>query len=278
MGPTDHVQIQPDADEKGTSLARFLRTRGPDWLGGTASRPSYRIQIAVGSGLLAVPLVMGIAVLLGANPEILIYGAGGPTIAGVINLAVGLTLRNKALRSEVTPVSLSKEAKSMLSRLVHAQTSWSFRPRSSETSPLIASLGIEAFEVLERSAFQYNRVVGALTSLAQTSAIVRISPKVLIAANEAMSEILHNAAMVAEYPEGAKTSRMRIEFQVNAMRELGDHVEQIASRPESLIERMASRTQMSDVLDELRFDELARTELQINSENSEPKRQNQVDL
>ena len=262
------------------SFARFLRARGPEWVGGSLGRPSYRLQIGIGSGILTIPVIMASAVFLGAPHEML-YGMAGPLIAGIINIGIGLNMRNKVLQADVPPVTLTKPARDFLAKLIRAQSGWgaihSFHApgtafgqvqvgrsfRSQGLASMVNEMGAEMFDLLEQSAFQFNRIFGALTTAGKNSAATKLAPKVSSAASEAMADILHNSAMLAQYPEGGAAARMRIANQMGALRELGDHMERITTQPDSITERLVSRNQLDDVLDELRMDELARRELKI---------------
>lgn len=205
---------------------------------------------------------MGVSAFLGAlaagihEPTIL-YGALGPTIAGVVNLSLGLGFRQHARRN-VPSVALSEEARNLLQALVARAQVWQggWRPRRAPLTGPHAWPGYKApiappaiaMDALDRAAAAYNRVSDALGE-AKDERTARLRT----AADAGMGEALHLAAT-------AHGDNVEIERVVARMEELAGLVEAGVGRPEE-VSALRSNLNLEATLEELRAEDEARREL-----------------
>jgi hypothetical protein len=213
------------------------------------------------------------------NPGIL-SAATGPLIAGVVNLSVALGIRRRIAPEAPVQVQMSPQAKSLLLTLYRHVAGWPsgpfvltgrpsrFRMRRMQRRLMLAGYGTpvpepnaEVLALLEGAATAYNRISAVVTANQDVPAIAKMAPRVLLAADEAMSEVFHQSASLSLYPEGVEAGRKRIEGQIASLTQVAGRLESLAgSGAESTENRL--RSTMDDVLSELRFEQLARTELQ----------------
>jgi hypothetical protein len=128
-----------------------------------------------------------------------------------------------------------------------------------------ASVAPEVMRLLEVAATAYNRIQGTLQSPSGSS-LTKIAPSAAKAADEAMATIFDNSATMDRYPESVAATQVQITKEIAALTELGDRLEQLVTRQETITDKMASATTMDAVLDDLRLEQLARNELQVSSE------------
>jgi hypothetical protein len=126
----------------------------------------------------------------------------------------------------------------------------------------------EVIEFLDVAAEQYNRISGILQAPSQTASLSKLGASAIAAADEAMADILHQAANLDKFPESATTTRKQIDNAVRAMMELGNRLEEIATRDQLLTEKVNYSSKMDSVLEELRLDQLARSELHTSPEEN----------
>jgi hypothetical protein len=119
-----------------------------------------------------------------------------------------------------------------------------------------------AFELLDRAAIEYNRIAGCLeTGRATGSAtLIKVAPSVLQAADEAMADVLHQASVLDRYPESHEAATLAAEDEIRLLRETADRVEDLSIAPPDGA-RTTAASRLEGVLEDLRFEQLARSEL-----------------
>ncbi|HEY0866322.1 MAG TPA: hypothetical protein VGE01_03030 [Fimbriimonas sp.] len=289
-------------ENRETSLDRFMKTRGLQMLGHSAYKVSSKVQMVIGGFLTAFGVGMIVAPQFGGDPSI-VPGSLGPLIAGAVNFAVGLNLHRRFVADREIDVSLTAEAKALLMALhrrlygwfspwawqanqpgaIQINPIWSGTPRPGRfaarrerrtamwmgvsTDMVPAEIDDAELGPLERVAFEYNRVTGALASgMSASATLAKLCPRIQRAADEAMADALHQAAMLIKLPEGGAVARKRLEAQEASLRELAERMESLVAEQPSLTDKVAYRSSIDDVLDELRLENLARSELHQNDE------------
>lgn len=272
-----------NTNPRDSSLERFLQGRGLAMLGHTYTKRTAAIQIGVGWTLCGLGSFFLFAPLLGAPVEIM-SGIPGPLAGGLVNLSVGYSIRKKLRNEKPETVNLTPEAKAILTSLV-SQFGISLRPALGDFGgqgsirrrirerhaaarfelsqrrmpPVIASSTV--IDALDLAASQYNRIAAVLSSTVAGSTLAKMAPRIASAADEAIAEALHQAAIWSAYPEGSTATASRLVATTEALRELAERTETLASQEPSLSERLAYRSGIDEVLEELRLDQLARSEL-----------------
>lgn len=265
-----------------------MQTRGSQWLGASDYRYSGTVQMIVGSVLLGLS-VIGAGIGLASGDPQSAFGAIGPFLAGSINLGIGMMQKRRFAPHAVSDVTLTPEAKGLLMSLRREMYGWQgpwmtpgfyvgpmmmHQRRMARRSRHYAmfngitpdmipdDLAPNELEPLERAAAEYNRVAGGVAMGNSGSALLaKMGPRVVKAADEVMADVLHQTAMLAKYPEGINAARARLEAQIHALKELADRVEAMAAEQPNLTDKVAYRSSIDDVLDELRLEQLARNEL-----------------
>jgi hypothetical protein len=271
------------------SLERWVRTRGVQFAGTEYSKRAFNFQVGVGVVCLAGGVVFAAAVpILGWDWHDMLAGLG-PGIAGLTNLIVPLALRKRFEAMRPVAVPLSAEARGVLRALnrkflgrAHpwawdysywqeekqawsGANNWGWGPNPIRAAQPELTSGV--LEVLEMAAFQCNRISAILaTASGSQSAIARLSGKVSRASDEGMAEILNLCGMMGAYPEGVEAVQLRLDGAIEDIRELGDRVQALAATEPTFTERLATRTGLHDVLDELRLEQAARSELGSHSD------------
>jgi hypothetical protein len=272
-----------------TSLDRFLKNRAAVGLGLVDKRITA-MQSIMGTIISA----FGITVLLaGAVQGTGDHGFGlAMTFAGGMMLAMSQILRRRFRSISTSEWRLSTEAKGLLLKLVRRRLGWMDGGGFSMMGPMAFPMGRhsrrrlrhlawdtgepgfgflsrpaaevspEVTELLDVAAEHYNRVAGLVHTPAPRSAIAKLAPAATAAADEAMADILHEAATLEKYPESSSATRKQIETAIRALQELGNRLEEVATRDQSLTDRVDYSSRMDSVLEELRLEQLARSELQ----------------
>lgn len=280
-----------------------MQTRGTSMLGYSSYRYSSAIQIAIGSVLSALGVGMLMGPLFGGDPGMM-AGALGPIIGGSVNIAVGVSMRRRYVSDSTAHVELTPEAKGLLMALHRRLFGWrspwvwstnpewrGFGPSWRTGVPFGAhrmarrarraamwggvtpemvpeTIDDDELQDLDQVAAQYNRTIGNLeASKAGSATLSKLAPRIAKAADEAMAEALHQAAMLMKFPEGGSIARAKLQQQQKALQELADRVETMAAGQSGIADQLPARSSIDDVLDELRLEQLARSELR-----SEPER------
>jgi hypothetical protein len=124
------------------------------------------------------------------------------------------------------------------------------------------SLPMDVLDLLEEATAEYHAIQGTLRiEQGSSQALIRSSQRISRAAEETLGQILHNAAILVQYPESSLTTRDVMSLQLGSLYELARHVDVIASAEPSLADRLTSQSLMDVVLEEMRMDERTRSEL-----------------
>jgi len=249
-----------------SSLDRLVRTRGPMLLGVPAGITGSRTWTIAGAvQVLAGGAALGAAIFSGAAAELQAFGFIGVwfTLQGLYYLGTAGNV-NKRAHAEGTPQArLTKEADGLLRRLIEGLDDsmplpWRRAPRRS--ADLLVP---EAFQLLDAAARQYNRVQGVLTIEGERASptLHRLGPNIRAAADEALAEVLHAAALIQQFPESAAVHRAGACTRLEALDELAGTVERVQSTGPAGPALAAPASRLDEVLEELRSDQLARIEI-----------------
>ncbi|MEZ0326613.1 MAG: hypothetical protein ACAH95_11975 [Fimbriimonas sp.] len=276
-----------------SSLDRFLKNRAAIGLGLVNKRITF-IQSAMG-GLLSLVGSAGIMATVGGASRDTVPAMTLMLAAGAVMFTTSVVVRRMFRSMGSVDWRLSPEAKGLLLKLVRRRLGWlegggfamssrgmglgfgmgkhtrrtlrriawdngesSFRMLSRpapEVSP-------EVIAFLDVAAEQYNRISGIVQSPALAGTLSKLGPTAIAAADEAMADILHQSATLDKFPESVNATRKQIDTAIRALIELGDRLEEVATRDQLLTERLDYSSKMDSVLEELRLDQLARSELQ----------------
>ncbi len=270
------------AAETMSSLERWVKTRGALFSNSNYSKRAFNIQLGIGCACLAGGLACFAAPLFGADWHA-VFAGFGPGIAGITNIIVPLAIRKRFETVRPVTVPLTSEARSVvaaLNRKFQGKNPWAWNSGDwTEEKQMwagrgnwgwnaygdpqaLTELSDEVLDTLEKAAYQFNRIVALLaTSGSGQSSISRLAAKVSTAADEAMAEILHQSGMLGRYPEGADAVRIRLDGAIAELTELANRVQALSVSEPTFTERLATRSGLHDVLDELRMEQAARTEL-----------------
>jgi hypothetical protein len=272
-----------------SSLDRFVNGRGPVFAGVTDD--SRRI-LALGfvGGFYAV---MGVGLVASG----LMHSGAAQVIPGLSFLTCGTVvtgvrewLRRRPNAEMTCHAPVTPEARALLRSLIAHLNGWAFGPRMRRLRlrramrrGLLRSmhdrrcedvLSPAAFRVLDDAARELNRIGGAL-ALDQPpagSTLGEMAPNIRAAADEAMAEILHDAALLDRYPEGAARLEEQARQRIAGLRTLADHVQRLQSTGDVPLQAGTSASRIENVLEQLRADEQARAELGVDSTEAEVQR------
>jgi hypothetical protein len=125
----------------------------------------------------------------------------------------------------------------------------------------------EVVALLDVAAEQFNRIQGILES--PHGSLVKLAPQAFAAADEAMAEILHHGAVFDKYPESVNATRKTVEARIASLRELADRLEELATGDQTLTDKVAYTSSIDSVLEDLRLEQLARSELRVPPEDEQ---------
>lgn len=133
-------------------------------------------------------------------------------------------------------------------------------------------LRTDLFELLEQAAYQFNRIDGLLQERANASdaSLRALAPASRAAALECMAIVVNHAAWIDTFPENQVDHRKTILEKTARMQELADRLTGLTSTKPSLLETVAVRTLLDDVLDKISLEEAARTELRQDENRGAP--------
>jgi len=269
-------------------------------LGNSISKVGVRVQTGIGWAMTGVGVAIFATPLLGA-PKEMMFAAIGPLIAGIVNVGVAGAVRRRYVDAAPT-VELSSDARALLRHIYRERIGWptamaygavataglraharrfarfgGMPPMGEQYSPWSATgysgIGLhhfgrtlpkltpEVWDALDRAAHAYNRVAAVQAISRDQGGIGRITGRIDSAADEAMGEILHNSATLCRYPEGADAGRSRIENRILALEELARRLESLTSP--TAADMRGTRRAVDEVLDDLRLEQLARSELRL---------------
>ncbi len=283
------MPIPPPSDE--SSLDRYLESRAGLILGQGYWRRGLIVMSVVGVIMLLVAVFVIVTSVVTANPGML-GGAIGPSIAGIVNLLVSLKLGGRFKPQMETSADLTPDARTFMAELMQKVYGWPHPWGASDSrlwhegahgTPIMrrrerrawrrmymrGSWGVrqhaakefltpEVFEVLDRAAFQHNRIAGTLASGDPT--LARFAPTVKAATDQAMADMFHVAQLLDNFPESRTTASAKAEQDIAALKELADRLESMQGQGQPAI-TPSSASPVQAVLEELRLDQLARSEL-----------------
>lgn len=274
-----------------TSLDRYLETRAGYVLGHLSARHGLKVMGFVGVAMLLVGMVfMVIALATGAYD--VIAGGIGPTIAGLVNLILSQTLKHRAKPAIEVNAELTPQARTFLAELMRDVYDWPYAWGANDPSHIWSdptpvgrirrkrerrawrrmfgarSWGVRqhsakeelnpaAFEALNAGAFQYNRIAGVLE--ASNPALAKFVPTVRAAADQAMADLFHVTSAMDRYPETAETHQPEADKLIASLAELAERVESLQKT--SAAGALSGTNPIESVLEELRLEQLARSEL-----------------
>jgi hypothetical protein len=247
-----------------SALDRFLNEQRVPFVGGPANRGGvlgFGIAAAAQAGVGATLLIASVAT--GEEPWAAIVGGVLLGVGGALG-SVAAWLATPRSTERGGRIRLSREAGELLRGLYQQLDQWGGSRRRRARDLLTPA----AFDLLEDAAREYNRTVGAL-AIAETTGgggLARLAPGIRAAADEAMVEILHAAALVNRYPESASPQEAQAQARAGELRELADRVEQLQSEsaPAPAVEPVS---RVREVLEALEHEETARRELRMADED-----------
>ena len=277
-----------------SSLDRYLESQAGLMLSHANLRRGRVIMAVVGTCMLFVALfVVMMALVTGQHP--IAAGAIGPGIAGIVNLGISGAIRSRIKPEMEVNANLTPEARGFMANLMKDVYGWpqawgAIEPkmRWESTGPymnkfdrqrerhawrrMLASgswgkrqqsakqcLQAGAFEMLDKAAFQYNRIAGVLAS--GHPEVTRFAPTVKAAADQAMADVFHAGYLLDAFPESQATAREKAAHEIAQLTELADRMEELLKQPLDLPASAVKTSPISSVLEELRLDQLARSEL-----------------
>jgi len=289
-----------------SSLDRYLEGQAGLLLSHASLRRGMIIMRIVGVIMLLMTLGVLITALAKGEPSVL-AGAIGPGIGGLVNIVASRSLRNRTKPAMEVNANLTPEARNFLGHLMKDVYGWprawgavephflfegkgSYmnrfdrrRERRAWRSMLASGswgkrqhaakemLNAEAFDILNRAAFQYNRISGIIGVGNQE--VSRFSASVKGAADQAMADVFHAGYLLEEFPEGSAAAKAKAEQEITALSELAGKLEEMQSQSITAPSAdVLSTSPVASVLEELRLDQLARSEL------NKPVEEKRVDL
>jgi hypothetical protein len=280
-------------DQPLTSLDRFLQNRGPAFIGLGGTKVAINLNTALGS----LFTLMGLGFIAGsfiAHEPGMAFASIGPLFGGGVNFTVAGLTRRHASKLDMVAVKLTDEAKRFMHRLMRQAFGWRYQWVGWEPYGYGANIGMrgrrlrrsgmlwdattdqrrssellspEVYGALEEATGQYNRIYGLLVT-AETSgstALRKMRPTVMRAADETMAEVLHHAALMDKYPESDDTPSATIARLTESLKEAANRIESLQRRESTAIPSSPASA-MEAVLDELRLQDVASAELEEASE------------
>lgn len=257
-----------------SSLDRFIRERSVQLFGLNWSSRGAFIALAINA--VAHSTVGGVLTAIALeNP------ARGLSLVGSILLSVGVACAigswfawRKVKASVRSESRLTAEGQRLVMKLANhvgwsswSQTgSWSSSPGGNWTmgkrtcSQVMTDSG---FELLDAAAAQYNRVSGLLQiqGAIHSPSIEKMRPAIRAAMDDTMIGVINQVALLDVSPETAAAIHHQVIHDVGVMKELGDRIEAIRAQTPTLTERLSSSSPILDVIEQLKLDEAARSEL-----------------
>jgi len=272
------------------SFDRYLANRAPSLLWSTTATRASAINTRVGYGLFGLSGVVALISYFAGGPLGLACGIG-PIIGGSANLMIGNAWRKRAKRnSGETQVSpdvwkfLHGLATHVLGpNYAYRASNLGFYPvsngwnglRQTPKASATTAVGItgarsasevldpRVFEMMNEVAHQFNRVHGYLSMPSQPeSNLGRDGLRIQVAADQAMIDALSIASTMQQFPENIESIRPSLDACTTALREAADLLANITSPKGAAIQPHSQATMLRGMLDDLRIESLARTELQ----------------
>lgn len=284
-------EIQPEE----SSLDRYLESQAGLMLSHANLRRSVVIMTAVGTAMLIMALLICIAALVTGH-DAAMAGAIGPTIAGSVNLIVSRVLKRRINPALEVNANLTPEARGFMANLMKDVYGWpqawgAIEPRAVWNSEpgymsrhdrirerhvwrrMLASgswgkrqqtakqcLNPVAFAMLDKAAFQYNRIAGILGT--GHPEVARFEPTIKAAADQAMADVFHVGYLLDSFPESQSSAQAKADQEISALTELGERLETMQQQPAIGSEAVVrASSPISNLLEELKLDQSARAEL-----------------
>ena len=277
-----------------SSLDRYLESQAGLMLAHANIRRGLVLMSVIGTIMMTMALVVVIIALASGKPPMM-GGAIGPGIAGFVNLVLSRVLRGRSKPAMEVNANLTPEARGFMANLMKDVYGWPQAWGAIEPNPIwgaqdgymgrheriserhvwrrmIASrswgkrqqsaqqcLDPIAFQVLDKAAFQYNRIAGILGT--GHPDVTRLAPTIKAAADQAMADVFHVGYLLDAFPESQSSARTMADQDIASLKELGDRLESMQQSPASQVASPALPRPINTVLEELRLDQLARSEL-----------------
>jgi len=238
---------------------------------------SYKVQGLVGIGITALGFTFLASPLLGAPPEVMM-GAIGPMVAGTINLSLAYFTRKRLATQSPSEVVYSPDARALLLTLYRQVSGVNYgfgmmspmnrRHMNIRMRRRMAMAGMdgtipepanEVLAYLERAAVSYQRIAAVIALGKNQPAVAKLGPRAALAAEESMADIFHHAATLCRYPEGLDSGRQTLTAQISSLDEIAAGLEALTSTSSEPIK--LNRSNLDDLLTDIRLEQLARTEL-----------------
>ncbi|MBV6457354.1 MAG: hypothetical protein HONBIEJF_00462 [Fimbriimonadaceae bacterium] len=254
-----------------SSLDRFIRDRAAQLIGIRWGSRGAALGLAINA--LVQSLVGGILLAISSRePELLWVGAG--MLALGIGCGIGALFAKRKMQEATRPETrLSAEGQRLVIKLAShvGWSSWaggnggcSQRFQWSMGRRTCSQVMHEsAFELLDAAAAQYNRVSGLvqIQGAYNSPTIDKMRPAIREALNDTMIGVVNQVALLEASPETASAVRIQVIDDIAILAELGDRIETIRAQTPSLTDRLSSSSPILDVIEQLKMDEAARSEL-----------------
>jgi hypothetical protein len=281
-----------------SSLDRFLRNRAPAYIGQSGAKAAVALNGSIGTLFTLGGIGMMVTSVVINDPGMFI-GAIGPLIGGGINLGVARMMFKRKQQFQPLDIKLTDEATQFIHHLMKLAFGWRYRWVGwegmnpgiggmrryrrhllfhSETEPPVGAdqraakllLRDDLYTALDNATQQYNRIYGLLTAsdIPQSSTVGKRRPTILHAIDEAMADILHQAALLDKYPESKIAAAQVITERTATMKETADRMESLVSQAPQVIPTEKPLTALESVLEDLKLSDIAESEL--NAPSCEP--------
>jgi hypothetical protein len=275
-----------------SSLDRFVNSRAPLLMGIVSDHVTRRALAAIAGAYAAAGVAQLTIALTVAHGHALapmlagsLFFVGGGVLAGVSGW-----MKRRLKAHQVVDVKLTPEARTLLRSLLTHLEGWPFsrrrrrfRYRRAMRRGLLRSrhdrrcedaLAPPVFQLLEAAAAEYNRTYAALAlgDPVRNATLERLAPNIRAAIDEAMAEILHDAALLDKFPEAGSPLEAQARGRIAELKELADQVARLGPSAEAPRALGEGSSRIRDVLGELRADERAREELRLGTVPDEAQR------
>lgn len=272
---------KPDPGQP-SSLDRFVWEKGMKLIsfGPKGALLGFSVAAAINGTLGIIFTTIGATVK--GMQEMFVAGGITLTVATIMGSIVLWNYRTQ--KQSQSEINLNPQAVKMLSQLIghigcfnpdfmqnrsqrYQSAMWGQWWGGARTSSQI--LGPEVYEMLERAAFQYNRLAGLL-QLAKdaTGRPSKLEPNIRNAADEAMLGILNQVAPVDRRPESASAVQKQVDHQVGQLEELGNRLEAMIADRANSFDRMSATTALDSVLEDLRLEQAALEEIRYRPDSN----------
>ena len=262
-----------------SSLDRFVWNKSWSLIGyvGPRGQALWHLIAGLSMGLTGLGLTIGSLAAFTSAAFIPLFATGFPLfVAGIVTTALGVRLKKRFAPVAPSDVRLTYDGQMFLIKLANhvgwtnghqrwAHNNWRYWSNIAFGGPRTASqlLDAETFNALNAAAAEYNRICGLLENhqMKTQRTFKEKQPVFKAAADEAMTVALNNAAILEKFPESRGEGLRTVQGKTNDLKELADHIERMFGLPQTLTETLSDSSVMNQVLEQLRLDKIARTEL-----------------